>query len=165
MARPLDSTEKSLWGRVIATVKPMHGGKPKPVPVATPAADKAVLAKFLNAKPKPSPADTKAEMGFFYSNPASPISRYSREVVLSEEVPEGWLRSRFGQRVTKSLSGLAKWHEDSFQSDNQPGLSFLSSCQISGGGIKADFIKFNPTSHHEKNYTHSCARRRTHLIH
>ena len=59
MARPLDSTEKSLWGRVIATVKPMHGGKPKPAPVATPATDKAVLAKFLSAKPKPVPADTK----------------------------------------------------------------------------------------------------------
>lgn len=59
MARHLDSTEKSLWGRVIATVKPMHGGKPKPVPVTTPSADKAVLAKFLNAKPKPVPADTK----------------------------------------------------------------------------------------------------------
>lgn len=59
MARPLDSTEKSLWGRVIATVKPMHGGKPKPVLVTTPAADKAALAKFLSAKPKPVPADTK----------------------------------------------------------------------------------------------------------
>ena len=59
MARPLDSTEKSLWGRVIATVKPMHGGKPKPVPVTTPSADKAALAKFLSAKPKPVPADTK----------------------------------------------------------------------------------------------------------
>jgi DNA-nicking Smr family endonuclease len=59
MARHLDSTEKSLWGRVIATVKPMHGGKPKPVPVTTPSADKAVLAQFLNAKPKPVPADTK----------------------------------------------------------------------------------------------------------
>jgi hypothetical protein len=37
----------------------MHGGKPKPVPVATPTADKAVLAKFLSAKPKPVPTDTK----------------------------------------------------------------------------------------------------------
>ena len=59
MARPLDSTEKSLWGRVIATVKPMHGGKTKSVPVASAATDKAVLAKFLIAKPKPVPADTK----------------------------------------------------------------------------------------------------------
>jgi DNA-nicking Smr family endonuclease len=59
MARPLDSTEKSLWGRVIATVKPMHGGKTKPVPVASAATDKAALAKFLSAKPKPVPADTK----------------------------------------------------------------------------------------------------------
>ena len=59
MARPLDSTEKSLWGKVIATVKPMHGGKTKSVPVASAATDKAVLAKFLSAKPKPVPADTK----------------------------------------------------------------------------------------------------------
>jgi DNA-nicking Smr family endonuclease len=59
MARHLDSTEKSLWGKVIATVKPMHGGKAKPVPVATPSADKAALAKFLSIKPKPVPADSK----------------------------------------------------------------------------------------------------------
>jgi hypothetical protein len=56
MARHLDSTEKSLWGKVIATVKPMHGGKAKPVPVATLSADKAALAKFLSVKPKPAPA-------------------------------------------------------------------------------------------------------------
>ena len=59
MARHLDSTEKSLWGKVIATVKPMHGGKAKPVPAATPSADKAALAKFLSIKPKPVPADSK----------------------------------------------------------------------------------------------------------
>lgn len=59
MARHLDSTEKSLWGKVIATVKPLHGGKPKPVPLAQAPADKAVLAKFLNAKPKPVPLDVK----------------------------------------------------------------------------------------------------------
>ncbi len=59
MARPLDSTEKSLWGRVIATVKPMHGGKAKPVPVVTPEADKVALAKFLGTKPKPVLAGNK----------------------------------------------------------------------------------------------------------
>lgn len=59
MARPLDSTEKSLWGRVIATVKPMHGGKAKPVPVVTPEADKVALAKFLGTKPKPVLASNK----------------------------------------------------------------------------------------------------------
>ncbi|MFN3619314.1 Smr/MutS family protein [Sphingorhabdus sp.] len=55
MARHLDSTERSLWGKVIATVKPMHGGKAKPVPVATPTADRAALTEFLNTKPKPVP--------------------------------------------------------------------------------------------------------------
>lgn len=59
MARHLDSMEKSLWGRVIATVKPIHGGKAKPVPVATQTADKAALAKFLNTKPKPVPNNAK----------------------------------------------------------------------------------------------------------
>lgn len=59
MARHLDSTEKTLWGKVIATVKPMHGGKPKPVPVTPPVADKAVMAKVLNAKPKPNLSEAK----------------------------------------------------------------------------------------------------------
>ena len=37
------------------------------------------------------------------SNPASPISRYSGETVLSEEVPGGWWDSWFFQRATESL--------------------------------------------------------------
>jgi len=40
------------------------------------------------------------------SNPASPISRYSGEVVLSEEVPEEWLGIWVSQRATESQSGL-----------------------------------------------------------
>jgi len=37
------------------------------------------------------------------SNPASPISRYSGEDVLSEEVPEEWWGSWVGQFATESL--------------------------------------------------------------
>lgn len=59
MARHLDSTEKSLWGKVIATVKPMHMAKAKPLPVAPAVPDKAVLAKTLSAKPKPAPSVAK----------------------------------------------------------------------------------------------------------
>lgn len=61
VARHLDSTEKTLWGKVIATVKPMHGGKPKPkaVPVTPATADKATMAKVLSAKPKPAYSDAK----------------------------------------------------------------------------------------------------------
>jgi len=36
------------------------------------------------------------------SNPASPISRYSGETVLSEEVPEGWWGSWVPQRAKES---------------------------------------------------------------
>lgn len=61
MARPLDNMEKTLWGKVIATVKPMHGGKPKAVPVVLPPADKSVIAKFLSAKPKPVSADPRSK--------------------------------------------------------------------------------------------------------
>jgi DNA-nicking Smr family endonuclease len=53
MARHLDSNEKALWGKVVATVSPMHVTKPKPQPVVAAASDKALLAKHLNAKPKP----------------------------------------------------------------------------------------------------------------
>jgi DNA-nicking Smr family endonuclease len=53
MARHLDSNEKALWGKVVATVSPMHATKPKVPPVAAAASDKALLAKHLNAKPKP----------------------------------------------------------------------------------------------------------------
>ena len=53
MARHLDSNEKALWGKVVATVSPMHANKPKAQPVAAAASDKALLAKHLNAKPKP----------------------------------------------------------------------------------------------------------------
>jgi hypothetical protein len=37
------------------------------------------------------------------SNPASPISRYSGEDVLSEEFPEGWWGRWVFQRATESL--------------------------------------------------------------
>ena len=37
------------------------------------------------------------------SNPASPISRFSGETVLSEEVPEGWRGDGVFQRATKPL--------------------------------------------------------------
>jgi hypothetical protein len=40
------------------------------------------------------------------SNPASPISRFSGEVVLSEEVPEGWLGSCFWEFATESLQWI-----------------------------------------------------------
>jgi len=40
------------------------------------------------------------------SNPASPISRFYGEVVLSEEVPEGWRDGWLFQRATESQSGL-----------------------------------------------------------
>jgi DNA-nicking Smr family endonuclease len=53
MARHLDSNEKALWGKVVATVSPMHATKPKAQPVVAAASDKALLAKHLNAKPKP----------------------------------------------------------------------------------------------------------------
>jgi hypothetical protein len=42
---------------------------------------------------------------FVGSNPASPISRYSGEVVPSEEVPEEWCRSWVGQFAKESLLG------------------------------------------------------------
>jgi len=39
--------------------------------------------------------------GFFFAlNPASPISRYSGETVLSEEVPEEWWGCWVGQFAT-----------------------------------------------------------------
>ena len=38
------------------------------------------------------------------SNPASPISRFSRKVVFSEEVPKGWWGSWVGQFAMESLS-------------------------------------------------------------
>ena len=92
MARHLDSTEKSLWGRVIATVKPMHGGKPKPVPVAPPAADKAVLAKFLSAKPKPVPVDSKAKhtpiQGKTAPVPHNLDGHWDRRIVRGSIVPD-----------------------------------------------------------------------------
>jgi hypothetical protein len=37
------------------------------------------------------------------SNPASPISRYSGEIFLSEEVPEGWWDSWVWQIATELL--------------------------------------------------------------
>ncbi len=40
------------------------------------------------------------------SNPASPISRYSGEAVLSEEVPEGW----WGSWVAQRIDGIAMEH-------------------------------------------------------
>jgi hypothetical protein len=45
------------------------------------------------------------------SNPASPISRYSGEIVLSEEIPEGWWGSCFFQRANElsSLSFLSSY--------------------------------------------------------
>jgi len=45
------------------------------------------------------------EGGFFIvaDHPASPISRYSGEVVLSEVVPEEWWGSWIGQIATESL--------------------------------------------------------------
>jgi len=44
-------------------------------------------------------------MGISCRNPASPISRYSGEVVPSEEFPEGWWGSWVAQRATESQSG------------------------------------------------------------
>jgi hypothetical protein len=38
------------------------------------------------------------------SNPASPISRFSRKVVFSEEVPKGWWGSWVGQFATELLA-------------------------------------------------------------
>ena len=41
------------------------------------------------------------------SNPASPSSRYSEEIVLSEDVPEGCWGSWVGQSTTESLLEMA----------------------------------------------------------
>lgn len=57
MARHLDSNEKALWGKVISTVSPMHATKPKVQLAVAAASDKALLAKHLNAKPKPVRAE------------------------------------------------------------------------------------------------------------
>ena len=57
MARHLDSNEKALWGKVVATVSPIPVTKPKAQPVIAAASDKALLAKHLNAKPKPVRAE------------------------------------------------------------------------------------------------------------
>lgn len=66
MARRLDSEEKALWGRVIATVSPIHAVKakieakapPKPVPVKKAVAKTALPIKPAPAsKPAPSPAN------------------------------------------------------------------------------------------------------------
>ena len=42
------------------------------------------------------------------SNPASPISRFTGEVVLSEEAPEGWWDGLVSQRATESLQSNAQ---------------------------------------------------------
>jgi hypothetical protein len=45
-------------------------------------------------------------MGVPGSNPGGPISRYSGEVVLSEEVPEGWWGNWVPERATESLQKM-----------------------------------------------------------
>ena len=65
MRRLLDSNEKALWGRVIASVEPMHQAQPKveakvspvpPKPVRSPAKAGALLAKARPVKPTLQPA-------------------------------------------------------------------------------------------------------------
>jgi DNA-nicking Smr family endonuclease len=58
MARPLDADEKALWGRVIATVQPLHRMKPPaaalinvaPQTTATPAAKSAIKPRVTQEK-------------------------------------------------------------------------------------------------------------------
>lgn len=65
MARRLDSEEKTLWNRVIATVKPMHAATPKletptlPKPVTV---KKAVPKIAVTAKPAIAPAPKAAPL-------------------------------------------------------------------------------------------------------
>ena len=59
MRRSLDSNEKALWGRVIATVEPMHRTTPK-----------AVVAQ--NVPPKPVRAPAKAEVLAVKAQPVRP---------------------------------------------------------------------------------------------
>jgi DNA-nicking Smr family endonuclease len=63
MARPLDSDEKALWGRVIATVKPIHAAKKvalkkaeiSPAPTAKPAPPAKRVATAIKTTPANRP--------------------------------------------------------------------------------------------------------------
>lgn len=52
MARRLNNEERTLWGKVMATVKPLHAGKPTPKPAAKPPITKMDMAEALATKPK-----------------------------------------------------------------------------------------------------------------
>jgi len=61
MARRLNNEERALWGKVMATVKPLHMGKPTPKPTVKPPPTKIDMAAALAAKPKPATRKTPAK--------------------------------------------------------------------------------------------------------
>lgn len=61
MARRLNNEERALWGRVMATVQPLHTGRPLPKTADKPLPVKMDMAAALAAKPKPAIRKTSAK--------------------------------------------------------------------------------------------------------
>lgn len=82
MARRLNNEERALWGKVMATVQPLHVGKPVPKAIAKQPTVKLDMAAALAAKPKSSPRRA----------PSKPVPVVASPVVMPHNLDGHWDR-------------------------------------------------------------------------
>lgn len=92
MARRLNNEERALWGKVMATVNPLHTGKPVPITAAKPSITKLDMAAALAAKPSPairkSPSKAVAVPVIPVVNPHNLDGHWDRRITRGAIVPD-----------------------------------------------------------------------------
>jgi len=71
VARRLNNEERALWGKVMATVQPLHAGKPTPKPAAKLPIAKMDMAAALAAKPKATIAKAASKSAAVAARPVA----------------------------------------------------------------------------------------------